>query len=402
MPSKLKGDIQESREECWDELLASRCGVKALRNLRITTQQDHMSPQPRRLFDKTFATIRSSYQKILNSTVAKTVYGVYGMGELRVVMTTWTEAMAGTEADLFCIRSVTSSGRAAVSQYLLDAEREMKGYGVEVNRTKAGTLSLENKKKLVDPTRTLEALVAQSNRWYDVSLISFTSVILEHPIIQRLAGHFPLLHRLRITASNEEGDESLSISTLFNECPGLHSLDITPASPCTRQILPFQQVRSLTLRMCFAFIAFDYLSECRNVERLELHAYLSVFADNQEDLDCVFLNITLPDLSSLKISGKDDKDDKPDEPWTKIDERSISDFVQGSACSITSLCLRWLPLTDPQTITLLRLLPELGTLHIEEQVQAHSYRRTNKIVTSAFAKQLAMDLVDTPSTPFLP
>uniref|UniRef100_A0A0W0G674 Uncharacterized protein n=1 Tax=Moniliophthora roreri TaxID=221103 RepID=A0A0W0G674_MONRR len=266
MPSKLKGDIQESREECWDELLASRCGVKALRNLRITTQQDHMSPQPRRLFDKTFATIRSSYQKILNSTVAKTVYGVYGMGELRVVMTTWTEAMAGTEADLF----FTSSGRAAVSQYLLDAEREMKGYGVEINRTKAGILSLENKK------------------------------------------------------------------------------------------------------------------------------------NNQEDLDCVFLNITLPDLSSLKISGKDDKDDKPDEPWTKIDERSISDFVQGSACSITSLCLRWLPLTDPQTITLLRLLPELGTLHIEEQVQAHSYRRTNKIVTSAFAKQLAMDLVDTPSTPFLP
>ncbi|EEB97741.1 hypothetical protein MPER_02874 [Moniliophthora perniciosa FA553] len=42
--------------------------------------------------------------------------------------------------------TVTSSDRAAVSQYLLDAEREMKGYDVEINRMKAGILSLENKK----------------------------------------------------------------------------------------------------------------------------------------------------------------------------------------------------------------------------------------------------------------
>ncbi|KAJ8095179.1 hypothetical protein PM082_010401 [Marasmius tenuissimus] len=122
----------------------------------------------------------------------------------------------------------------------------------------------------------------------------------------------------------------------------------------------------------------------------------------QEDLDEQLHHPTLPSLEALTISSCPSwRSSRVRLGW----EDSVAEkFLTRSGCSITSLCLQSLPITDTQTLSLLKLIPTLNSLKIEEPNLLEA--NPNKIITSIFFRHFVVDQesyrIGTPGTTFLP
>ncbi|KAL0570202.1 hypothetical protein V5O48_011758 [Marasmius crinis-equi] len=233
----------------------------------------------------------------------------------------------------------------------------------------------------------LRPVVANCQRWRCVSFSTISSSIAD--VLSPVRGRLPLLTSLGFDC---KGASASSIPfPLFDNCPALHTLHITSAIPRPFQTeappFPWRQITSLRLATLYNISAFPVLSLCPSVEHLELYevggtndesqdysdhvvssdirSLTITSALDQSDVDGVFQHTTLKGLSSLKICGGMWSMSEQT-TWLEWNETRLHDFLQRSSCTITSLHLKNLPITDDQTLSLLRMMPGISSLCIEE------------------------------------
>ncbi|KAL0065883.1 hypothetical protein AAF712_007187 [Marasmius tenuissimus] len=119
--------------------------------------------------------------------------------------------------------------------------------------------------------------------------------------------------------------------------------------------------------------------------------------DDQEDADLNLQSLTLPELTSLEMRGNSWQVLRSWYQWPSWVSSTTAEFLTRSACSITSLSLVWLPITDQQTIDLLELMPTLTSLEIVER----ETNAPNVIITGKFTRRLVVDSQTSPFLPFL-
>ncbi|KAI3621426.1 hypothetical protein WG66_006446 [Moniliophthora roreri] len=295
-----------------------------------------------------------------------------------------------------------------------------------LGRSKSSPLSLIlyfEDQAINDATKpSLTALVQQSERWHSLRIWGIKQADLHSNLFQRLRGNLPILSALDIAGDPEEEQNQFHWD-LLSDCPKLSSLSVQPACPITTTcVLPWHQIKTLQLYHSIAFFALPLLSLCCNAEHLELlsigdfegippHAVyrdhvtlpsikkLSIMeVEENEHFYCIFQNSTLPRLSELELHGQDILA-KPLAVRKEWDEVAIINFLSRSSCSITSLTFKWVPISDEQIIRLLRFMPHLKTLSLEEYPTETNPR--NQIVTRFFLKSLLVDHEHTSSF-FLP
>ncbi|KAL0581615.1 hypothetical protein V5O48_000431 [Marasmius crinis-equi] len=210
---------------------------------------------------------------------------------------------------------------------------------------------------------------------------------------------------------------SSAVYSFFGNSPALISLEVGThdTSLDTTSNLPLYRIEELTIRDVLSVpVVSEFLVSFPLLKSLELvnvggdigdHPHHHVSSDTvntikltwarQEDADTVLQCLVLPQLTSLKMYGYWDSE------WTMWVGSSATDFLARSACTITSLCLKWLPMTDRQVIDLLELMPSLTNLEIEE---LPAIGAPNRIVTGVFLRRLIVDPLAAlfSKRPFLP
>ncbi|ESK83221.1 hypothetical protein Moror_3278 [Moniliophthora roreri MCA 2997] len=287
------------------------------------------------------------------------------------------------------------------------------------SRSQPLTLSLNMEQLL--PTFQLvafvNALISTSSRWKSLQLSLETSTARDFGL-DAIRGKLPLLEYLDLQVWVYD-DTAFEVFDAFQECPVLH----TATFFCQYEfyahfIFPWHQIRTITFRNTDSQEALSQLSLCRNIRDAKLFCVgdqphyegrivnsienLHVVAIKQADVSAVYQALTLPHLSSMQLEGRG-----PTDPidWTDWDEQPVQDFFVRSSCSLTSLSLKWLRISDEQTISLLQLLPTLQSLSVEEYYfgQTSASTRPNRIVSSTFLNHLSIDhATPSPRGQFLP
>lgn len=103
-----------------------------------------------------------------------------------------------------------------------------------------------------------------------------------------------------------------------------------------------------------------------------------------DSLSLIFTSLTLPSLTELMIHNYGDE-----RFIGKWPQRDFETFVRRSQCEITSLNLDEMPLSDTQALSLLRALPTICTLIIEDS--RLMLKDTNQLtITSTLVKALGV------------
>ncbi|KAK7017893.1 hypothetical protein VNI00_015375 [Paramarasmius palmivorus] len=264
-------------------------------------------------------------------------------------------------------------------------------------------------------TPIIEALVLQSYRWKSVELRNITRGCLQHPAFAPLGqGGLPILTHLGVSddaSYDATAHAEPFVCQLFAQCPSLKSLRLKDSAPLLAvDNLPWAQIRILETFDGYGY-ALDTIFRCRNVQELILENVggynkhegpynvehitsairrLTVLASTEEELSCIFKESTLHSLSFLDIRGTSKH---ARVPW-KDAGIAIIDFFQRSSCNLTILILHSIPISDTQSLCILRSLPSLINLHVAE----HQVGPSNRIVTSQFLRQFTVS----PAVPFLP
>ncbi|KAJ8095171.1 hypothetical protein PM082_010393 [Marasmius tenuissimus] len=403
-------------------------------------------------------------------------------------------------------RSITtSSHRNVISQFLLDAEKEINDCEVEMNRLILAMRLLENKKKglqttvercrsLLSPVRRLPTEVLSTifsfacsvnrlepycvpsafqlsmvcGRWRDivVSRSSLWSALriafafwegrfskltkLVHTLVER-SGSQPLdlelvfagttdgmetgissilrilvqssarwrhvclrfpgpttifpghsaLQNLQSLDINSVGMISPALYNLFKDSPSLHTLKIDGRTLSDGRFdLPLDSIKTVQIWGGSTPDVLGFVSSFTHLEVLRLlhlrgsndqntlsqtlspTVRSATFSwDTEEDADTSLRYFALPGLKFLTLSG----DRKSWTSWANS-TTTISNFLTCSACSLTSLSLNRLPISDRQTITLLELIPSLTTLEIEER----RLDAPNQMITESFLRRFVV------------
>ncbi|KAJ8080304.1 hypothetical protein AAF712_003740 [Marasmius tenuissimus] len=246
----------------------------------------------------------------------------------------------------------------------------------------------------------LTTLINNSSRWTALKLIVPASVI-KHRVFESVRGRLSKLEHLYLTGCGPTEDVEDAHVDLFEDCPSLQSFEYKASSPSIIATVPWHQIQTLKLCNYYSTFAFDRLALCRNAQRLTLHIVgggreyrshivssvkdLSLTVHEQVDVSSIFQYSTLRELANLEIRGLFDE---PDEGYLVWDEAPLQSFLLRSSCSITSLHLQWLPITDEQTASLFLQMPSLTRVHLEE------YRTNageNTIVTPLLLTSLLVD-----------
>ncbi|KAK1219983.1 hypothetical protein PQX77_017267 [Marasmius sp. AFHP31] len=429
---------------------------------------------------------------------------------------------------------VTGSDRRVISQFLLDAEEEMKGYEVEINQLRTAMHLLETKKsglkKTMDrgrsllspvhrlPTETLTEIFSHAckhnclshslppqtiklsrvcGRWWEVirsapklwssiiiwfsfrrrkllALEKLVRLFLDRSATQPLYlqlcffnmdqdsnGMSSILHVLHDHAARwqvldlmgftpcfpspprQHGFPALqeviligihstppnTLLSLFRNAQSLRTFDVSGNLLENFQFdIPFHQIKTLVVRnppprMLSAFI--EHLARFPALETLYINEidYPPLKQDNathhlsqtitsvtfefedQRAMDFMFRALTLPSLTSLQVGGTHHA--ALYGRWSVWQGEAVADFLSRSSCSVTSLCLKNVPITDVQTISLLQLIPTLASLDVEEIPRPNKTDRAgsfpNRIITQPFLQRLTVEHeVFRPSHPFLP
>ncbi|KAI3610079.1 hypothetical protein WG66_007368 [Moniliophthora roreri] len=265
------------------------------------------------------------------------------------------------------------------------------------------------------PIPILKTLVQHSERWHTIEFRFITQAVMAHQVFKPITGHLPILTSLRLFG---QGGRSLDFRcNLFSDCPALSSLSFEPAGPLTVHCpLPWRQIKSLQIENAFLSSMISTASLCPRTERLAIKwcgggtytgnhlsiphvTRLSIVAEDADEAYCAFKHLTLQGLSSLEISctSDDDEGEVEDITWKDWNERHIVDFFRrSSGCLITSLSLKYVPISGKQLIQFLHFMPALSSLRLEES----SHRKSTRTITRQFLQRLTID--DMEASPFLP
>ncbi|KAG7093353.1 hypothetical protein E1B28_007034 [Marasmius oreades] len=291
-----------------------------------------------------------------------------------------------------------------------------------MERSKTAPLDLEFYQYGEEKFELLEAgltcLMDHSNRWRSLKMSAPDHPLLTMPsAFQRLRGHLSNLQHFLVDHS-WSSNEMISIASdldLLSECPLLTSIELRIRADVLRlnPRFPWSRIQSLKLVGNSLSQVGQTLASCNNLQQLELSGfssstqlsvagpittlgqlrYLSFERVRDDEFYHFFQSYNLPSLSHLKIRDG------------CLDLSSLEDFFVRSSCSITSLTLELVSSSDVDTLHLLRLVPNLTTFSFEEQGIAEmsdsGLGLKNKIVTTTFLEQLAMDTGDE-STRYLP
>ncbi|KAK7043025.1 hypothetical protein VNI00_008763 [Paramarasmius palmivorus] len=255
----------------------------------------------------------------------------------------------------------------------------------------------------------MDALVHHSGRWRTVEFVGVKDEVIQHPVFHPIKGRLPILSSLKVSREPHDIPAAMEFNCdLFGDCPALSSLELKPNSSLTVGCpLPWGQIRSLTLFDSYARPGLLFLTLVNNIEQLKLDCVggvhhpgaqhseehivsnikqLTVMASECSEVTDVMNHITARRLSSLHISGCDES---PSTTWKWWEGNCVTDFLERSACTLTSLSLQWVPISDTQIIHLLQNIPTLSKLHIEEYHRG--VERKNRIVTKSFLDRLNFD-----------
>ncbi|ESK84822.1 hypothetical protein Moror_503 [Moniliophthora roreri MCA 2997] len=205
--------------------------------------------------------------------------------------------------------------------------------------------------------------------------------MIAHEVFSPIAGHLPPLTDLTLFGIGEDDNSNESEDfhiKLFSDSPALTSISyeaflLTPRSP-----LHWGQLRSIEA-ICNHQV-FRVAPLWTNIERFAFmccnnedgHAgdqlaipnvmHLSIAAEEQCQANFAFRYLTLQQSSSLEIFciGLF-------LTWRTWDERHITDFFTRSACTVTSLSLKRVSITDEEFLRFFQLMPMLKSLQLEEK-----------------------------------
>ncbi|KAK7049393.1 D-lactate ferricytochrome c oxidoreductase [Paramarasmius palmivorus] len=271
------------------------------------------------------------------------------------------------------------------------------------------TLDFRYQVPQADLIPVIATLVSHSNRWHRLKLIRMFQDWFRHAVFAPLEQQgLPILEHLQHSCLIEDPTERDDyVCQLFAHCPSLISLKMAGSSALGN--LPWEQILALEMSNSYIF-ALDIVALCKNVDRLTMryagdeafqgnhiaHSIqrLSIMASTEADVTTVLKNSTLRELSSLEIRGSPGESLRA--AWDTT-QNVMTDFLQRSSCNLTSLTLARLPISDNHTLDLLRLLPTLNTLHIEERRSNPS----NGIITAKFLERIS-DVARMDIAPFLP
>ncbi|KAK1231922.1 hypothetical protein PQX77_004941 [Marasmius sp. AFHP31] len=241
----------------------------------------------------------------------------------------------------------------------------------------------------------LRLLEEQSERWEELEVYGR-----ELYASSRSQGdlHLPNLKHLAFYTRALDSPQTSWALDRFKNCPALTSFYSDVADIEDRIELPWGNIRVLKLEDCLMTAALIVLGSCTSLEHLGIRNVgqsswpeeVMVVSDTIRTLsisgkDCmptIVSHFTFRHLSSVTIDDTD------------ISSLDLEQFIKRSSCSITTLRLDGLWLTDSQLLSLLRLMPDLRTLEVGEC-------RSGRVITSRFLDRLAADL-DNPHNPFLP
>ncbi|KAK7043005.1 hypothetical protein VNI00_008743 [Paramarasmius palmivorus] len=261
----------------------------------------------------------------------------------------------------------------------------------------------------------LDALVQASCRWYDVTLRIQHQSQIGHPVFRPIQGNLPQLQRLAFLEHSWAHNPGFT-TDLFSDCPSLSTLVIKPRSVITPAFsIPWQQIKTLRLLRAWPTYALPFVLLCPNIDYLELKEVgmddgvadevsldysgariycrakaLSLYPNIADEVDCIFRHATFPNLSHLQITYGDKFN------WDDWNTQFISRCLVNSSCTILSLSFTSVPVRDEDMVQLLRLMPELRTLELEEPPKC------NWILTESFLAELHVDHDHLTPTPFLP
>ncbi|KAJ3725210.1 hypothetical protein C8R42DRAFT_660860 [Lentinula raphanica] len=227
---------------------------------------------------------------------------------------------------------------------------------------------------------------ACSDRWKELTVSQptfFKALTAHNPT------HFPVLEELSISSFAFRLSGSLD---RFQDAPKLHSLSISlfPLSKLPKSLFPWNQLNVLTI--CSYTEELKYLLEgpcnvtdlhfcewadgwfkktstfpllASSIQTMSLSVAASTQQESESLVDVIFSSMTCPNLTSLYIDRAD-----IDDSYERIWPRSlIHDFLSRSACKLTTLSIKSIPLADSNIIDILTRLPSLLHLTIEDNME---------------------------------
>ncbi|KAK7029007.1 hypothetical protein VNI00_014717 [Paramarasmius palmivorus] len=242
----------------------------------------------------------------------------------------------------------------------------------------------------LDPFPALQPLVWESCRWRSLHL-TVPLEIVTHEGLKPIKDRLPALKQLIVIGTGTQMYPS-SLD-LFKQCPKLESVSVVFTAGNIP--LPSHQITTYTLSCIQNTDISTRLAQMSSLKELEFARVIAAgghhISDTIEsvlisqihsdgDVESIFRYTTLPKLKTLRICSF-----KPGtQLWRTWNESIAKEFFHRSSCSITLLQLKWTPITDEQTSELLRVLPTLETLDIEECPNMN-----NRIITSRFLHSFA-------------
>ncbi|KAK1222831.1 hypothetical protein PQX77_014253 [Marasmius sp. AFHP31] len=224
----------------------------------------------------------------------------------------------------------------------------------------------------------------------------------------------PILKHLRIEnrPTNAMRQTLEPITRLFATSPSLCSSEVVRRGRLIANLgIPFGQITRMELDTAYTPTVLRLLGKFPRLQELRLiyivqmedpdvqhirsstMGSLSLSVKTQTAMDSPFQHLTIPSLEVLTLSSS------PSFHATVLEFRrgwtcsAIGDFLTRSGCHITSLCLHTLPITDTEAFSLLKFMPMLNSLRVEEglTLPSASINDTNIIVTEIFLRQLVVN-----------
>ncbi|KAL0573284.1 hypothetical protein V5O48_008667 [Marasmius crinis-equi] len=268
----------------------------------------------------------------------------------------------------------------------------------------------------------LDALCRRSNQWRHVEFEGYTY---DHPALALIRGNLSNLQFLGYKEP-QRMDEASELA-LLGPCPALRSMRLClylPERPFRENILevPWHQLETLSLKLFPDTPSpLQILDRCPNLKNMTIDSYQGFDTPDRDFEGHIVSNlhhlsidmhpgsmtyvpflehVTLPQLSSLDLYGIRQP------RGSGCDEQPILDFFRRSSFPLTSLSLRYPNLSDDQVVRLLRAVPSLRTLHIEEGFDhsiddphpedpptAETRPMPNVLCTSNLFKRLLVDII---------
>ncbi|KAL0576299.1 hypothetical protein V5O48_005675 [Marasmius crinis-equi] len=227
----------------------------------------------------------------------------------------------------------------------------------------------------------MDLLVENSRRWYDVNL-TLPSKRSEIPVFAKLRGNLPILRRLELVRIC--GPLAQQFRDIFTERPPKLECFRMDGGASSDALFFLSKTDQLAVE---GITDFDYTG--RVIEATA--TFLSLALEDSWEMGKVLDFCKLPNLKRLDISGVR-TNTSWDQPW---DVAILVSFVLRSGNGLTSLEIKFVPITDSDMISLLQLIPTLESLCIEEGYDEYENGggeqndRRNITVTTNFLERLS-------------